>query len=301
MDYSKIINLNSQKIEQLKKDALMKIKNSHYFDNFIAINKLSDEIIMNNASKFLSVLNSVENCKKCENVNKCLNRIPQTSLDLMFDEDMNEIEYIYHECDKKQYVSKIENAFIVRDFSRNIFSQKLVNTLNQKTRANLCMHLLNCIQNPDMMESCYVYGNMRLGKSYILSVFAIELALRDVKEIAFIDFPRFCSRMLDLIYSDKNAFYEELKSIIEAKVLIIDNFGNESRSDFIKDNIIYPIIFERFSKNLPTFYTSNYSLEEIEQMFATSKAAEPKARRMVDVIKTSTKKFLLEGLPNYTK
>ncbi len=302
MDYSNLIKPDQHKIESLKEEALIKIKDSHRFDIFIAENNITDQEIKDNVSKFLTLLNSEENCKSCKSLNECKNRIPQIVLDLSFDKDTRMIDYVYQVCDKKRRFELLDDAFLIRDFPNQMFDFKLKDAIlvNAKMRTKLISFLSSCLLNDDV-KSCYVHGNMRIGKTFIMSCFAVELANRHKTNIAFVNFPKFCASLIDLVYNDKNAFYEELDKVKKASILFIDNFGNESRTDFVKDSIIYPLIFERFSNNLPTFYTSNYTLEEIQTMYSTSKAAAPRARMMVETIRSDAKQFYLEGLPYYAK
>ena len=81
-------------------------------------------------------------------------------------------------------------------------------------------------------------------------------------------------------YTEKT--FEEIKHI--------DDFGNEFVNDFIRDTIIYPIISTRHNKNLMTIFTSDFTIDEIETLYSTSKAGQLRAKQICKIISTSVKK-----------
>ena len=54
-----------------------------------------------------------------------------------------------------------------------------------------------------------------------------------------------------------------LKHLAKIKVLVLDDFGTEQVKDWIGERF-YHIINERYVNNLPTIYTSNYRLDQLQ-------------------------------------
>jgi DNA replication protein DnaC len=51
----------------------------------------------------------------------------------------------------------------------------------------------------------------------------------------------------------------------------LDDIGAESNNDWIRDNILQVILQYRMQENLPTFFTSNLTMDELEMRLAMTK------------------------------
>ena len=81
------------------------------------------------------------------------------------------------------------------------------------------------------------------------------------------------------------------------EILLIDDIGAENTTDFIRDEILGPIINYREAEKLPTFFTSNLSYDDLLEFVSTSnnKVDYTKAVRIVDRIKSLTNPYFLDG------
>ena len=70
-----------------------------------------------------------------------------------------------------------------------------------------------------------------------------------------------------------------------AGLLVFDDFGNEFKSDFVRDNILYPLLSYRVKNKLFTIITSNYSIEDCASMYQTSNASKPKIEQIRQMLK----------------
>ena len=50
-------------------------------------------------------------------------------------------------------------------------------------------------------------------------------------------------------------------------VLVLDDIGAESITQWTRDEILLPVLDERMNKGMKTYFTSNYSMEELEQQY----------------------------------
>ena len=86
---------------------------------------------------------------------------------------------------------------------------------------------------------------------------------------------------LDTDYRDK---YNLLKTI---PILVLDDIGAEYLTSWTRDEVLEPLLHHRMNENLPTFFTSNLSLEELEKHFVLQNTSIDKinARRIIERIK----------------
>ena len=73
-------------------------------------------------------------------------------------------------------------------------------------------------------------------------------------------------------------------------VLLIDDIGAENNSAWARDEVLGTILQHRMDNDLTTFFTSNFTIDELESVLAeTSKGSDViKARRIIERIKYLT-------------
>ena len=115
-----------------------------------------------------------------------------------------------------------------------------------------------------------------------------ELAKKNIKS-AIIFWPEYL-RMLKSSFN-QDTFSEKFDLIKQVPILLIDDIGAENMTAWSRDEILCPILQYRMEEHLPTFFTSNLSLESLEKHLSITKdgVSEVKARRIVERIKQLTK------------
>ena len=70
----------------------------------------------------------------------------------------------------------------------------------------------------------------------------------------------------------------------------MDDIGAENVSNFSRDEILGPILQYRMDEGLPTFFTSNLTIEELEKNLSITSSGidKVKAKRIVERIKQLT-------------
>jgi len=92
-------------------------------------------------------------------------------------------------------------------------------------------------------------------------------------------------------------YEERFEYIKKVPLLLIDDIGAENLSAWGRDEILGPILQYRMDEHLPTFFTSNLTLTELEDHLsvASGKTDKVKARRIVERIKQLTVPLELIG------
>lgn len=174
--------------------------------------------------------------------------------------------------------------------------------MNRQNRLKLAMHLDEMIDQMIAREptkGLYLYGEFGTGKSFILGAIANELKSNRVPS-TIIYVPEFI-RTLKSGFKDGSTD-RRVKEVREARVLFLDDIGAEEISPWVRDEVLGPILHYRMIQNLPTFFSSNLNLEELEHHLAVTRGGTEvtKAARIMERIKTLTKAYHLEG-ENYRK
>lgn len=150
-------------------------------------------------------------------------------------------------------------------------------------------------QQCEQSKGLYLYGDMGTGKTY-LSACACNYYAKEGKKVAFIHYPSFTQRMASTV--SEGEYKNELSKLKYAYFLVIDDIGAESVTEWNRDGILLPLLNERYEKHLPTWFTSNETLETLQEHFEyTSKGKEEKTKssRILERIKSMAKPLSLKG------
>ena len=134
----------------------------------------------------------------------------------------------------------------------------------------------------------YLNGNFGCGKTYILSAMLNELAKKGHK-IAIVYYPEFL-RALKESFNGTDEFKNKFNYIKKVELLLLDDIGAETVTEWSRDEILGTILQYRMEENLPTMFTSNLTMKELENHLSTTNKDIDivKSRRIIERIKQLT-------------
>ena len=114
-----------------------------------------------------------------------------------------------------------------------------------------------------------------------------ELSKKNV-DIVAVYYPEMLRSLKDAF--DEGTFSSRINRLKKCDVLLLDDIGAESVTAWGRDEILGTILQYRMDEKLPTFFTSNLSLKELEVHLASTKNGDEKvkARRIIERIKQLT-------------
>ena len=278
---------------KLEQDYQKNYDNDMIFRRLANNTKLPTETLMKYTTKFEIAAHELSNCKKCENILQCQNEVSG----YVYYPDVNgeDIEFSYVPCkykkelDKKnQYLDNIYFYEIPRDIKdasmHSIFT-------NDKKRYPVIKWIKDFIENIDdghHQKGLYLNGSFGCGKTYLISAMLNELAKKG-KRVAIIYYPEFL-RSLKESFSDGEEYKRRFNNIKKVDLLLLDDIGAETVTEWSRDEVLGTILQYRMESKMPTFFTSNLTLEELEQHLAnTNKEIDVlKAKRIIERIKQLT-------------
>ena len=119
----------------------------------------------------------------------------------------------------------------------------------------------------------YLIGNHKVGKSHLLVTMANEFIAIKNEQVAVINCVERIKQLADLSVKEPEIFANEISLFGDVPLLILDGFGEEYKSEYIRDSIVIPILAERERKNLPTWFTSPFTFDEIQQLQSVGKTS----------------------------
>ena len=264
------------------------------------INKLelSNEILMKYTSKLLEASVEYENCKNCKSLLSCKNNMKgycYTPKVLN-----NGLNFSYFKCVKKMDMDK-KNEYL-----KNVYYYEIPSVLKNASLKNIYKDDANRIEiikkiklfydsykKGDYAKGIYLSGSFGSGKSYLIAALFNEIAKYN-KISAIIYFPEFLRKIKA---SFKDGYNELFDNIMNIPLLCIDDIGAEKLTDWARDEILGSILQHRMDNKLPTFFTSNLSLKELELHLQITNSSSDiiKARRIMERIKFLSDEVILIG------
>ena len=156
---------------------------------------------------------------------------------------------------------------------------------NRMLANKAAMRFLEVYEPGKEMKGLYFYGSFGVGKTYILGAIANALANKRVSSM-IIYLPEFLREIKNSIKD--NTVEEKIDAVKRVQVLMLDDIGAEGVSSFVRDDVLSPILQFRMLERLPTFFTSNFDFDELEDHFTYTQRGEEervKAKRLLEQIK----------------
>ena len=170
--------------------------------------------------------------------------------------------------------------------------------LDDVARVDTFESLVDFVANypsPDQ-KGLYIYGDMGVGKSFMLAAMAHELSETKKVTTTIIHYPSFT---IDVKNGIKDgSVKEQIDAVKQAEVLVLDDIGAEQFSSWIRDDVLQVILQYRMIEELPTFFTSNYSFADLEAKLSNGRQGDEtwQAKRVMERIRFLAKEIHLKGV-----
>ena len=170
--------------------------------------------------------------------------------------------------------------------------------LDDVARVDTFESLVDFVANypsPDQ-KGLYIYGDMGVGKSFMLAAMAHELSETKKVVTTIIHYPSFT---IDVKNGIKDgSVKEQIDAVKQAEVLVLDDIGAEQFSSWIRDDVLQVILHHRMIEELPTFFTSNYSFADLEAKLSNGRQGDEtwQAKRVMERIRFLAKEVHLKGV-----
>lgn len=150
---------------------------------------------------------------------------------------------------------------------------------------------------PDQFHrGLYLAGSFGVGKTYLLGAVANELAKHGFKT-TMVHVPTLATMMRAAI--DQHTTTELLAKVKATPILMLDDLGAMAMSSWFRDEIFGVILEYRMQQELPTFFSANITMDELENDYLainTKDEVEPlKAKRLMERIRFLSTEYDLVG------
>lgn len=287
--------INKNSLEKNYEEAL---ENNSTFKKITDKLKLPKSYLMKYTSSIEESAKELNNCKNCKNILECKNSYTGH---VYYPDMLNDnLVFDYVACKYKKELderNKYKSNIYLFEIPKEIKEASMKNIdLDNPDRFKIIKWLKKFLDDykPNIgMKGIYLTGNFGCGKTYLISAALNELAKKDHK-IAIIYYPEFL-RSLKESFNDPDSYNEKFKMIKRVEILLIDDIGAETMTEWSRDEVLGTILQYRMQEGLVTFFTSNFSIKDLEEHFSvSSKGIEKvKAQRIIERIKYLTEEMTL--------
>lgn len=260
------------------------------FKKIVSRLKLSRDELIKYTSNIEDSANELKNCKNCKNIMECKNSIcgyvyyPSV--------EQGNLVFSYVPCKYKKKLdtdTAYRNNIISFDMPKEIVNASMKNIYtDDKNRLEAIKWLttfIKKVENNEKSKGLFLTGNFGCGKTYLVAACFNELAKKG-KNVACLYYPEFLRNLKERFSEDYKEIFDKVK---KCDLLLIDDIGAETVTSWNRDEVLGTILQYRMQEGLPTFFTSNLSIKELEVHLAGNDSeGKIKARRIIERIKYLT-------------
>lgn len=275
--------------------------NNPYFSLVLEKIDLEENKLYKYTSRIKDCATEEQNCQNCKGLCFCKNEMKGYKLiPNVLD---NKINFEYEAC---SYMKKnLKETSFLNNIKLYNEPSELKNArikdiyVDDKSRVEVIKYINDYIKNynKNKLKALYLTGSFGSGKTYLISALFNELAKQNVSSV-IVYFPEFLRTLKSSFNDIENSYNERFNYVKNAKLLLIDDIGAENLTTWGRDEILGTILQYRMQENLPTFFTSNLNMKELEEHLSitTSSSDKVKARRIIERIKYLTDEMTLIGI-----
>ena len=261
------------------------------FYKFITTLPIEEKVLIKYTSSLEDAFIEHKNCKNYKGIGCCKNSV--TGYCYTPEKEKNIIKFSYVACKWKEKDLK-ENAYKENlelfDMPKEIKEASLKEVYtDDKSRVPIIRYFKEFIDKYNKKEEpkgLYLTGSFGSGKTYLVAALLNEMARKKVC-CALVYYPEFLRSLKSSFQTDYNERFNFIKT---SPILLLDDIGAENESNWSRDEVLGPILQYRMQNHLPTFFTSNLTLEELETALSITSSGvdKVKARRIIERIKQLT-------------
>lgn len=280
----KIDKFLNSKISTSIKQNYIKALEDEAFRRLITQYKIDEEVGMKYTSRLMDSSKEHTNCSNCPSIAACSNSV--RGFCLTPKQNKNTINFSYDMCKylkKEEYRENVQVFDVAKDIKNASIKNIYTNDKNRIEIIKAIKNFINEYKKGNNPKGIYLHGSFGSGKTYLISALFNELAKSGTTSV-IIHTPELLRSLKDSFSTDYSEKFYLLK---HTPLLLLDDIGAEYLTAWGRDEVIEPILQYRMDEGLPTFFTSNFTILELEKHFTTASNSidKVKARRIIERIK----------------
>lgn len=287
---------NDQQIQDNKQKSIDALMKDQAIQDILQKYQFKRQDIEENWVEFLDYQEDIRQCDHCRGIKDC-SKISK-GMKRVFEIHDGQILLSLAPCQFGHEI--LENQKILSHILlKNVSDRILLTTIqditifhDEDSNANTIVKKLNDFMNQPTNKGFYLYGHGGTGKSTLMGLLVRGLAKKGYR-CGFIHFPTFLMDLKNSFGEDGNdSSIEMMKSL---DYLFIDDVGGESVTNWSRDEVLSAIIAYRLQNNKVTFFTSEYPIDKLKDIYTLKKGDKQRVERLIDRMKAVSIPLNLKG------
>ncbi len=264
-------------LSQFIEKSFLELKNDLEVVRIINNLNISDDFLKANIASFLEFQEDIHYCAKCPGVGNCTKERPHFQLRLSFDGKF--LERSYAPCEKILEKWEQDIQYPLCDFPVE-WREKTFEKMIETRERILCQIATKKIIQNQSKNWLFITGNQRKGKAYLAVGIINSLVKAKLGPVIYLSTSDRLKELTDLSINQKDLFRKNLDKYINVPILAFEDFGNEYKSDYVRDSIVLPILLERAKNERITIFTSDFTIDEISKMYGGSSSSQIRSNQL---------------------
>jgi len=283
---------------KVREESVSSLLETPIIKNVMKKHTLTKQDIENNWADFLNYQEDLQACMYCKSLNDC----PKVSRGMQYEMEFQEgkSNLLLKPCpfgEAKFEDENILNNILLKNVDEKLLLTKATDlTMLKQSGGNakdLFTAFVKYLDHP-VEKGFYVYGDAGIGKSTLMG-WLVRSLVKTGKQCGFIHFPTF---LIDLKSKfGEDGIYESMELMKSLEYLVIDDIGGENITIWSRDEILSAILAYRGQSGKATFFTSNYSLQQISELYNLKNGDTLRVNRLIERMKAVSNIFDLKGKP----
>lgn len=156
--------------------------------------------------------------------------------------------------------------------------------VNRQVIYQKMMKILHRLKLGEPTQGLYLYGSYQVGKTYALAALANEIS-KHGKTVAMTYFPDWARELKSAMH--EGHLEERIALFKNVDVLMLDDIAGESFSEWLRDEVLGPILQHRLLDQKLTFFSSNIDPKNLAASYSAdnNQTQQIKAFRIVERIR----------------
>lgn len=277
---------STERTQKIRKELFEEIENDEDFHNFLLSNGLNDELIFKNVGSLIELKREKDTCKNCKGIKDCKLEQKYLNKNLIFDGEM--IDFSIGYCQKYGRYLNFKNRVLIDDLNVDYFDKGLKSIKNSAVRQDFLKTYANLLSNKSLKNNLfYLKSKPRSGVTYITNVLFTSYLMKHNVYGIYANSANRIKELNDLYFNNKELFEATMKLYKDVDFLVLNKISFAYINDFIRDNIILPILEYRNSKNKITFVTSELTIDEFGKLLeGKNEQGKIRAKQITSILKS---------------
>lgn len=193
--------------------------------------------------------------------------------------------------------NRIKSVYMPKDIKESTFEGFEVTKSREEAFERSLIFVEKYVQNPDSFhKGLYLHGAFGVGKTYLLGAIAHELSTFGYPS-TLVHYPTFATEMRSSVGDQTTG--DKLEAYKQTPILMLDDIGAEYPTDWMRDDVLGVILQYRMQNELPTLFSSNLNLDELEEHLTYNQKGDPsplKAKRIMERVRFLSDEVSVSGV-----